>query len=200
MNIKEVLGEVAGKLRSKIGLEPSDLQRMQKATDEANQRLTEAEDRLSALRDEATRAETRILHRKREHDGKKGIAKTMLGREIERMVGRLQPLLREHEIQLNNMDATHALLSKMRELAALLAGSVQEEQIDAVAVQLEEAIDAAERADQAMESLKALRVRTAQAEAELAAAPAPATAGAEKAEGFSDNTAAFLKQLEADQA
>jgi hypothetical protein len=199
-NIKNLLGDIAAKLKEKMGIDPSDLQQMQKAEEESTQRMALVEDRLAALRDEIKRAEARILHRKREFDQETGGAKRMLGRELDRMVRRLTPLEREHEIQLDNQDATHAIISKVRELRAILSGRIKEEEIDLVAVQLEDAIEAADSAEQALNSLRQLSVRTSQSSPAAEEPRQAAPAVAEPAPGLTEETAAFLRQLESDHA
>lgn len=198
ITIKDLLGNVAGNLKKGLGIQPADLQRMEKAEKEAAERMTATEDRLQALREEIKRAEGRILHRKREYDKETGGAKRMLGREIERMVRRLSPLEREHEIQLDNQDATFALTSKIREVRALL-NRFTEKDIDIVAVRLEDAIEAAENAEQAQESLNKLAVRTGESAAEKRESRTVDLDRAEPAAGLNEDTAAFLRQLEADQ-
>ena len=198
-NLKNLLGDIAGKVKSKLGVDATDLQAMEKAEREATERLADIESRLDAVRAEAKRAEAGILYLNEKYKKATGIEKKMLGKELDLKVRQIQPIERRHELLLENHGAQHTLVSKVGEVKVLL-GRVNEGEIDDVAVRLEEAIDAAGSAEQALKGLTGLTLRTGETGRESSGEDAaPPRTLAQSAPGLGEDTERFLRQFESEQ-
>lgn len=216
--ITDTLVNLADKVRSRRGIESADLERMARAERGASERIAAIEDQLSGIHQLVTQDEGRILHRKREYDKATGLNKRFFGSEIESMVRQLASRERVHAIYLRGQDAVFTLLSKIQELKALLSTEIKEEEIDVLGAQLDAAIEAAKSAQQALRDVNNLDAcppepkresdgdayNAKEASDRLARLQVPAgEGGAEqtrsRAGGLTDETAAFLRQLESEQ-
>lgn len=198
-DIKALLGKLAENLKRGVGLAPSDVQRLRLWEDKASSSRTNDEDRLAALKEDIARVEHRLRRKKDEFDKANGLTKRIVAREIEQCARELQPYERAAMIILANVDASASLLAKIRELRLLMDRSIGEDQLDDVAVKLEEVIREAEQADRALADLQKVQYRVADpgepdVEQSLKQVTGP------KAEGayFSKETQELLNQLEAE--
>lgn len=158
-------------------------------------------DRLDELKSEIRTLESRAINKKKEMEQSHGDSKRIVVGEIERIFRELDRLRGRENIIAANLDRIDVALSKIREAKAALSAGVTEEQLDNIALEIQDLFETLKTldrtsADLEREKYEAPKVAHVDVETRIAE-----TEGAEKAPvALSPETEKRLKQLETEEA
>ncbi len=196
-NFSDFIGSVASRLARGLGLRPGEKEQLRLWRDSLARNRAGNQDRLDGLREEITQHEKRIRDKKAKYDRTGGLNQRLLAKEIQMDLRQLSRMEGPGDFLLASIEANTMALEKLGELENAIGRGVKGEDLDAIAVQLEEALDRVEEANEALTDLQKIKHKPAvfaseNSEGELHEMPAQGGA----ARHFSQDDLKLLKQLE----
>ena len=152
-NLGELIGEWVSWLAKGLGLQSSESDRLKQRKAEFIRNRNANQDSLASLKDEIRQIEERIRLLKVRYDAAHGLVQKTIGQEIEQAFRELDRKESQAALILRNLETISTTVDKMRELEEAGKRGVDEEHLDKIAVQLEEAFAAVKQADAALEGL-----------------------------------------------
>lgn len=193
----EFFRAMAARVAQGLGLKPGEREQLRRWQAGFEQELRDQQDRWDSLKGEVRKLESRLLQKKAEYEAAHGLVKEMVGQEIEQLFGRMDRQSAQSKLVRRNLDALNTALDKIRELEEASAGGVKEEQLDELAVRLEDALAEVRQADAALDGLAKIEYTGRNREpVDLEERLAEYSDAKEPAVGLSANTLERLHQLE----
>jgi hypothetical protein len=147
------LSDLLSRIAQMLGLKPSEAKRMELMEQKLAASKRTNVDRLEAIKEEIRQLEGRALRKKKELDAARGESKRIIVREIEVTFGDLDRLRSKETILAQNIDRISAALAKIQDVRAAKGRGIEEEQIDEIAIDAEEAFADLKRSDRAADGL-----------------------------------------------
>jgi uncharacterized protein YhaN len=148
------LSDVLSNLLVMVGLKPSEARQMQRLREKLKAARAANTDRIEDVKAEIRQYQTRLKKLAKEHEAALGDGKRPVAREIERAVRDLDRLRGREEILHGNLEKISLALSKTQELAAAKEQGLDEEAIDSLTLDIEDAFADLRRTDRAAEGLE----------------------------------------------
>lgn len=141
-------------LAQSVGLQKSRLAELQELKERLDGKRAENADQLEDLKEDIARLERKALRQKEERENVSGQRKKVIAGEIERTFRDLDRLENRENIIASNLEKTSSTIAKVEELIAAQQRGVQEETIDEIAVDLQDAIADMRASDEAVEQME----------------------------------------------
>ncbi len=195
--LTETVSDILAQLAEWIGLKSSEADKL----DALEQKLIRArasnEDRLEALKDEIRTLEARVLQKKKEADAARGDIKRMIIREIEQIIRDLDRLRGRETIITANVERTSVAVAKIHELRAARDQGVKDDQLDEIALDLQEVFADLKEADRGVRELEKERYEGAERASVDVSQRVGEVEGSKVTAGeFSEATLKRLKEIE----
>jgi hypothetical protein len=196
-NFSEFIGAAASRLARGLGLRPGEQEQLRLWRENLARHRAENQDRLDGLREEITLHEKRIRDKKAKYDKAVGLNQRLLAKEIQMDLRQLNRMETPGDFLLASIEANTLALEKLGELDLAIGRGVKGEDLDTIAVQLEEAFDRVEEANEALADLRKLKHKPAVFVPEIVDSDArEGPAGIEGPAHFSQEDLSLLRQLE----
>jgi len=150
----ETIGAILSQLAEWLGIKPSEEHRLQRMEDRLAVAKADNVDRLEGIKEEIRVLESRARKKKREYDQAHGDTKRIVVGEIERVFRELDRLHGREKIISSNIEKTSIAQAKLGELRAARAQGVAEDELDAIAVDLQEAFEELKVSDRTARDLE----------------------------------------------
>ena len=189
------------KLAGILGVKGSDKRRMEQMEHKLSIARAGNQDRLEALKEKIRDLEGQALSKKQELESARGDSKKIIAREIERIFRELDRLHSREKIIAGNLDRISIALVKLEEYADAREVGLSDDDLDDIALDLQEAFDDLNIADKAVNDLDRITYQPPQASrVESEARMAEVSGERETDTGLTAETQKRLKQLEKDTA
>ena len=197
-NLTEFLGSVASKLKTGLGLKPSDLAQLQDWSRRCEQAVRDNQDKWESMKNEIRKIELRLRKKKQEMDDSHGLVRRMVEEEIEKLFAQLDRKETQIRLLRRNSDTLEITLDKIREVEHATDKSMSEHDLDMLAVKLEEAFEELTQVDSALSGLRTVDYPSPERPASDVSARLSRLDEPEEKRpvGLSSRTADRLKQLE----
>ncbi len=156
-NIRELVASALAKVAKGLKLSPTDLERIQAWKEGLEQSKLDHNDRVERLKVELRQVEGRIRKLGEEYDREDGAVKKVAAKQLELACQELELKDAKMEVLFANLEKVMAAQAKIDQLEEAMRRGVTEDQADLLAVELEEAFDALERSDEAMNSAEQVK-------------------------------------------
>ena len=184
-----------------LGVKGSDKRRMEQMEHKLSIARAGNQDRLEALKEKIRDLEGQALSKKQELESARGDSKKIIAREIERIFRELDRLHSREKIIAGNLDRISIALVKLEEYADAREVGLSDDDLDDIALDLQEAFDDLNIADKAVNDLDRITYQPPQASrVESEARMAEVSGERETDTGLTAETQKRLKQLEKDTA
>lgn len=195
----DFISSVAVRVSQGLGFKPTESKQLKNWQLSFEQQQRDNHDRWEALKQDIHRIESQILKRKAEYDSAHGMVREMVGEEIKLLFADLDRKQAQIKILRRNIDALSVTLDKIRELEQAAAKCVGEDQLDAIAVRLEEALDEVKQADAALEGIEQIQYEgPGRAAMDIKKRTEELKESGEKPTGLSESVQERLNQLQKD--
>jgi len=198
--LPDAVRSVLAKLAEFLGLRKSEqaqLEAQRKALQDLRRTLTDA---LDDLKGDIRVLETRALRLKQELEQTKGESKRIIIEQIELTREELEGQRGRQDILVGRISNVNTALGKLDEIDAARKKGVSEEALDSLAIALDSALDDLKGEDKAARELKGVQYKRERTQAVEMVGPASVITTKEMpAEVLSEDTAKWLKQLEAEE-
>jgi hypothetical protein len=195
--LSEFLGAISQRLAAGLGAKASDKQQVAQWKSHLAQAKADNVDGLERLKEEIAQVEQRIRLKKTKFDQAHGLTQKMIGKEIEQVFRELDRKEKQADIALASIDANALAMDKLAELERALERGLKDEQLDAIAVQLEDTFAEVQQADNALKDLEKVGYRAPEAATVDVSSRMRELEGAKpEAAGLSGATLERLKQME----
>ncbi len=196
-NIGDTVSEILSKFARLLGIKPSGERR----TELMEQKLAAAKannvDQLEDLKDKVRQFEVQALHKKKEYEAARGDIKRVVGGEIERLFRELDRLHGLEIVIAGNIERISVAQAKIQEYQAAQAKGLEEDGLDDIALELQDAFEGLKVADRASRDLEHVKYQAPEVSPVNAENRMAEVAGElETAAGLSAETRERLKQLE----
>ena len=196
----ETVSAILSKLAQLLGIKPSDKRRVELMKRKLATTKAVNEDRLEALKDKIKQFETQVLRKKKEHEQAKGDRKRVVAGEIERLFRDLDRLQSQEVIIARNIEHTSVAQAKIEEYKAAQDKGLEEDELDNIAVELQEAFAGLKVADHASRDLERVEYQAPEVSPVNVDKRMAEVAGEEETTtGLSAETEKRLKQLETEE-
>jgi hypothetical protein len=192
------IGPVLSRLAEKLGLKLTEAGRLELLRDKLAADKTANVDQLEELKQQIQRLEARARAKKKEMDDSKspGTRRIVAG-EIERTFREIDRLRGKEEIIARNIDQIAAAFVKFEELVAAQKQGATAEELDDIALAVEDQFDDVREADRAAADLDRVRYKSpAQPEVDVEGRVSEVEKGKAKSSELSKDTLKRLKELE----
>lgn len=198
-NFRDSMSANLSRLAGILGVKGSDKRRMEQIEHRLSIARAGNQDRLQALKEKIRDLEGQALIKKQELESTRGDSKRILAREIERIFRELDRLHSREKIIAGNLDRISLALIKLEEYADAREVGLSDDDLDDIALDLQEAFDDLNIADKAVNDLDRITYQPPQADrVESEARMAEVSGERETDTGLSAETQKRLKQLEKD--
>lgn len=158
--IRDLVGSVLSRVAQGLKLNPSELEKIRAWKTKLEQAKRDNHDRVQDFKDGLRELEARVLKLHGEHQRESsGGLRRVVAREMDQACSELE--LKEERLDLlfANIERQAAALEKIAQLEETSRHGVSEAQADELAIQLEEAFDDLEQADEAMRGAQSVTYR-----------------------------------------
>jgi len=198
--VMETIGELLSRLAVLLRLKPSESQRFDKMEQSLASNKAANIDKMEALKDRIRQFEAQALRKKSEYEQAKGDSKRIVGREIEQLFRDMDRLRGQEDVLSQNIERISLAQAKLEEYKAAVMKGLEEDALDDLALDLQQAFEELKVADRASRDLQKVeykapernRVDTEKRMAEVAGEHETTT-------GLSPETEKRLKVLEAEE-
>jgi len=159
------IGDVLSKLAEWLGLKPSEARQLEKQKEQLTGSRAENVERIEGLKEQIEALEARAQREKREYSRLKGARQRIVVGQMERTFRELDRLRGKEKIIANNIEVLSRAIEKIEELDAARVAGVSDDQLDALAIDLEGSLDELARRDKATADLEKVTYETEDAEA-----------------------------------
>ena len=191
------LSDILSMLLQLLRLKKSDAQKHAKIERQLRSSKAKNADRLEGLKEKIATLERQAKVKKKEYDAANGDTKRIIGGEIERVFGDLDGLQGQETVIGRNLDKISLTLTKLDEWRAAKEQGLDEDMLDDLAIELEDAFADLAAADRTAKGLEAVRYEAPQAkQINVESRMAELQGEAPTAEGLSQSTAERLNALD----
>jgi hypothetical protein len=158
----DFVSDLTSRLARGLGLKTSDKEQLKQWRTKYEKERAATTDSWEQIKDDVRRIEARLKKHKAEYEAAHGMVKEMVGRQIEQAFRELDRKQAQIAIVQRNMETLGTFLDRISELEHAKAAAVSDLDLDALAVQLEEGFDAAQKADHALKDLDKVQYAAAE--------------------------------------
>lgn len=196
-NFEESISAILSKLARLLGIKPTDERR----TEMMEQKLAVAKagnvDQLEALKDKIRQFEAQVLRKKKEYESARGDSKRIVGGEIERLFRDLDRLHGRENVIGSNIERISVAQAKIQEYKVAQTKGLEEDELDDIALELQDAFEGLKVADRASRDLEYVKYQAPRADpVNTEKRMAEVTGEQQTTTGLSAETEKRLRQLE----
>ncbi len=196
-NFEESISAILSKLARLLGIKPTDERR----TEMMEQKLAVAKagnvDQLEALKDKIRQFEAQVLRKKKEYESARGDSKRIVGGEIERLFRDLDRLHGRENVIGSNIERISVAQAKIQEYKVAQTKGLEEDELDDIALELQDAFEGLKVADRASRDLEHVKYQAPRADpVNMEKRMAEVTGEQQTTTGLSAETEKRLRQLE----
>ena len=155
--LAETIGSVLSRLAELLGLKASEKGKMRALRDKLSQRYENNKDNLDALKQQITSLQVRARRQKAERDKARGENRKIVEKEISQTFREIDRATQREEIITANLDKVNLAQEKISQWLDASERGVSEDELDDVAIELKEAVDAMRVSDRAATDLDRVR-------------------------------------------
>jgi acetyl-CoA carboxylase alpha subunit len=197
-DIPESLRKALGRLAETIGLKLSEVKKLEELRTRLAAVKASNVDREEETKDQIRSLEARALKKQEEYEKARGQVREVIADEIERTFRDLDRISGPHRIISRNIEQISIVQSKIDEVIAARDRGASEEEVDLVAMTLEEEFESLRTGDRATEDLQKERYERGEQERVNIKKRVSQIRGPEKVPGLSKEAEQRLKKLKAD--
>lgn len=153
-NFSEKIAAILAEIAQFLGLKPSESRRIELMEQKLAGEMAGNVDRLEALKEKIKLLENQALFKKKEHNNTKGQSRRILGGEIGRIFRDLDRLNGQENVIAGSIERISNAQAKLGEYKAAQSRGLSEDELDDIAVGLQEVIDELKGIDRASKDLK----------------------------------------------
>lgn len=187
-SLADTISSLLSRLAELLGLKPSEDKRLQAMQAKLAAARADNTDRLEALKEQIRTLEAAALRKKKEMEAAKGDTKRIVVGEIERVFRDLDRLRGSENIITANLEKIAVAQAKLKELVEARAQSVSQDQLDDLALDLQQAFSELRLTDRAAKDLERVEYTAPQR------APVAVDERLAQAEGVQEQPAAELSE------
>jgi len=153
------LNDVIARLLQMLGLKKSQADKYAAMEKKLRAKKASNVDRLEGLKEQIAALENKARQKKKEYDAATGDTKRIIGGEIERIFTELDNTRNRESIIGSNINTVSMAISKTQELVDAQTRGVEQDDLDELAVELEDIIGEMKDTDRAAEDLERVKYR-----------------------------------------
>lgn len=145
------------KLAGLVGLKTTDKQRFEKMEQKLATHKAGNVDRLEALKERIHRLEAQVKDKKKDYDTSRGDSQRIIAGEIERLFREIDRLRGQEAIIVGNLDRISTAQAKLEEYKSAVLSGLSDDELDDLALGLQEAFDKLRIDDHAAKDLEKIK-------------------------------------------